>query len=225
MAADKLSAMDATTSNVIVEGLISYLGLIILLTFHEFGHAWVALKCGDDTAKLQGRVSLNPVVHIDPIGTILLPLLMIFLPSGASRFMIGWAKPVPVNPHNLRNPRGDDILVAMAGPAMNLVLAVVLVGMARVGVIGDWEPFIGLCVQMAALSLLLCFFNLIPIPPLDGSHVLRNLTGMSWEMYANFARFGFIAVIIVLQIPLVRQLLSSAVDGTLLSLAKIFGLG
>ena len=131
--------MDA---NWIIEGLISYLGLIVLLTFHEFGHAWVALKCGDDTARLQGRVSLNPLVHIDPIGTVLLPLMMIFLPFGVSRFMIGWAKPVPVNPHNLRNPRVDDILVTMAGPAMNLILAVVLVGLARVGVIGHWEQFI-----------------------------------------------------------------------------------
>ena len=216
--------MDANTSNVIVEGLISYLGLIILLTFHEFGHAWVALKCGDDTAKLQGRVSLNPIVHIDPIGTVLLPLLMIFLPTGASRFMIGWAKPVPVNPYNLQNPRVDDILVSMAGPAMNLILAVVLVALARVGLMIHQEPFAGVCVQFASLSLLLCFFNLIPIPPLDGSHVLRNLTGMSWEAYASFARYGFIAVIVVIQIPQVRQGLSFAVNGTLLSLAKLFGL-
>ena len=201
--------MDA---NWIIEGLISYLGLIVLLTFHEFGHAWTAEKCGDDTARLQGRCSLNPVVHIDPIGTVLLPLMMIFLPFGVSRFMIGWAKPVPVNPHNLRNPRVDDILVSMAGPAMNLILAVVLVGLARVGLLVHLEQFTGLCVQMAALSLLLCFFNLIPIPPLDGSHVLRNLTGMSWEAYAKFAQFGFIAVIVVLQIPQVRQALGFAVE-------------
>jgi Zn-dependent protease len=187
--------MDA---NWIIEGLISYLGLIVLLTFHEFGHAWTASKCGDDTARLQGRCSLNPIVHIDPIGTVLLPLMMIFLSPGISRFMIGWAKPVPVSPYNLRNPRLDDILVSMAGPAMNLLLAVGLVALARVGLIGHWEQFTGLCVQMAALSLLLCFFNLIPIPPLDGSHVLRNLTGMSYETYYRFARFGFIAVIIVL---------------------------
>jgi len=216
--------MDANTSNVVVEGLISYLGLVILLTFHEFGHAWVALKCGDDTAKLQGRVSLNPIVHIDPIGTVLLPLLMIFLPFGVSRFMIGWAKPVPVNPHNLRNPRSDDILVTMAGPAMNLALAVVLVGLTRVGLLVHQEQMANVCWQFASLSLLLCFFNLIPIPPLDGSHVLRNLTGMSWDTYANFARFGFIAVIIVIQIPPVRQALGFAVDGTLLLLAKLFGL-
>ncbi len=216
--------MDANTSNVIVEGLISYLGLIILLTFHEFGHAWVALKCGDDTAKLQGRVSLNPLVHIDPIGTILLPLMMIFLPFGVSRFMIGWAKPVPVNPYNLQNPRVDDILVTMAGPAMNLILAVALVALARVGLMLHQEPFANVCLQFAALSLLLCFFNLIPIPPLDGSHVLRNLSGMSWEAYAKFARYGFIAVIVVLQIPPVRQALGLAVNGTLMALVRLFGL-
>jgi Zn-dependent protease len=205
----------------IVDGLIMYLGLIVLLTFHEFGHAWVASQCGDDTARLQGRVSLNPIVHIDPIGTVLLPLIMIFTPVG--RFLIGWAKPVPVNPYNLRHPRTDDILVTMAGPAMNLALAVALVALARVGVLIHVPDMVALCGSMAQLSLLLCFFNLIPIPPLDGSHVLRNLTGMSWETYANFARFGFIAVILVLQIPLVRGLLWTAVDGTFTLLAARFG--
>ena len=213
--------MDA---NWIIEGLISYLGLIVLLTFHEFGHAWTAEKCGDDTARLQGRCSLNPIVHIDPIGTVVLPLLMIFLSPGISRFMIGWAKPVPVNPYNLRNPRVDDILVSMAGPAMNLLLAVGLVALARAGVLFHLRDAAELFLQMAALSLLLCFFNLIPIPPLDGSHVLRNLTGMSWEAYAKFAQFGFIAVIVVIQIPQVRQALNFAVNGTLLLLATIFGL-
>jgi Zn-dependent protease len=212
--------MDA---NWIIEGLISYLGLIVLLTFHEFGHAWTAEKCGDDTARLRGRCSLNPIVHIDPIGTVLLPLMMIFLPFGVSRFMIGWAKPVPVNPYNLRNPRVDDILVSMAGPAMNLILAVALVALARVGMLIHLVPMTVVCWQFASLSLLLCFFNLIPIPPLDGSQVLRNLTGMSWEAYAKFAQFGFIAVIVVIQIPQLRQALNFAVNGTLLLLAKVFG--
>ena len=215
--------MDANTSNVIVEGLISYLGLIILLTFHEFGHAWVALKCGDDTARLQGRVSLNPIVHIDPIGTVLLPLLMIFISPSISRFMIGWAKPVPVNPYNLRNPRVDDILVSMAGPAMNLILAVALVALARLGLIVQLEQMADLCLRMAGISLLLCFFNLIPIPPLDGSHVLRNLMGMSYETYWHLSRFGFIAVILVLQVPLVRDLLWGTTFGTLTLLAFCFG--
>ncbi len=209
--------------HVITDGLISYLLLVALLTFHEFGHAWTAMKCGDNTARLQGRVSLNPLVHIDPIGTVLLPLLMIFLPFGVSRFMIGWAKPVPVNPYNLRRKNFDDILVTMAGPAMNLVLAVLLMAFARAGLLFHSDAAAELFVRAAQLSLLLCFFNLIPVPPLDGSHILRVATGMSWEAYANFARFGFIIVIVLLQVPLVRNTLASAVEGTLLLLAKIFG--
>lgn len=209
--------------NVIANGLIQYLMLIGLLTFHEFGHAWTALKCGDDTARLQGRVSLNPVVHIDPIGTVVLPLAMIFLPFGVSRFIIGWAKPVPVNPHNLRNKNFDDILVTMAGPGMNLLLAVGLVALMRVGQMFELQQLVVLCGQAAALSLLLCFFNLIPIPPLDGSHILRVATNMSWEAYARFAQFGFIAVILVLQIPFVRTALGNATFGTLFGLERIFG--
>jgi Zn-dependent protease len=208
----------------IADGLLSYLFLVILLTFHEFGHAWTAWKCGDDTARLQGRVSLNPLVHIDPIGTVLLPLLMIFLPGGLSRFIVGWAKPVPVNPYNLRNKGFDDILVTMAGPIMNLLLAVVLVALAKAGLLFHSVDAADMFIRAASLSLLLCFFNLIPIPPLDGSHILRIATGMSWEAYTNFARFGFIMVIIVINIPPVRIGLSMAVSGTLELIARLFGL-
>ncbi len=207
----------------IADGLIQYLMLVGLLTFHEFGHAWTAWRCGDDTARLQGRVSLNPVVHIDPIGTVLLPLMMIFLPTGASRFMIGWAKPVPVNPDNLNRRNIDDVLVTMAGPGMNLLLAFVLMAAARVGLVMHSLGFAEYCVLAAQLSLLLCFFNLIPIPPLDGSHLLRVATGMTWEAYNNFARFGFFLVIIILQIPAVRMILQSAVFGTLQLLENLFG--
>src|SRR6202142_3211746 len=208
--------MDSNLARLIADGLISYLGLIILMTFHEFGHAWVAEKCGDDTARLRGRVSLNHIVHIDPIGTVLLPLMMIFLSPGISRFMIGWAKPVPVNPYNLRNPRVDDILVTMAGPAMNLILAVALVALARVGLRVQLKPLAVVCLQFASLSLLLCFFNLIPIPPLDGSHVLRNLTGMSYETYWRLCQHTFInfaIIIIVLNLPFVREALGIVTYG------------
>ncbi len=215
----RLPAMD---TNAIADGLIQYLMLVALLTFHEYGHAWTAWKCGDDTARLQGRVSLNPVVHIDPIGTVLLPLLMIFMP-GAGRFLIGWAKPVPVNPYNLNKPKRDDILVTMAGPAMNLLLAVGLVALARVGMAVHSGEMIDFCLQAAGLSLVLCFFNLIPVPPLDGSHVLRVATGMSHETYANFARFGFIIIIVLINIPPVRHLLGAVTYGTLGILARIFG--
>src|ERR1044071_6083312 len=118
----------------LVDGLIMYLGLIILLTFHEFGHAWMAQICGDDTARLQGRVSLNPIVHIDPIGTVLIPLFALLIGPSGAKFLVGWAKPVPVNPNQLRNPRIDDILVTLAGPWMNLLLAIVLMGLARASI-------------------------------------------------------------------------------------------
>ena len=208
--------------NAIADGLIQYLILVALLTFHEFGHAWTAWKCGDDTARQEGRVSLNPLVHIDPIGTVALPLLMIFLP-GAGRFLIGWAKPVPVNPYNLNQPKRDDILVTMAGPGMNLLLAIGLVALARVGVALHSEQMMIICLQAAGLSLLLCFFNLIPVPPLDGSHVLRVVTGMSHETYANFARFGFIIIIGLLQVPPVRNTLGAVTYDTLSALMRIFG--
>ena len=209
-------------SNQLADGLIQYLMLVGLLTFHEFGHAWTAMKCGDDTARLQGRVSLNPVVHIDPVGTVLLPLLMIFMP-GVGRFLIGWAKPVPVNPYNFSQPKRDELLVTMAGPGMNLLLAIGLVALAKAGLIFHSEAFAQYCAQAAGLSLLLCFFNLIPVPPLDGSHVLRVATGMSHETYANFARFGFIIVIVLINIPIVQNTLGNITYGTLHLLLRIFG--
>ncbi len=199
-----------------------YLGLVVLLTFHEFGHAWMAWRCGDDTARLEGRVSLNPIVHIDPIGTVLLPLIMLLVP-GAGRFLVGWAKPVPVNPYNLRNPKVDDLLVTLAGPWMNLLLAVVLMGLARIGIIAHSAPAVELCLRLANTSLLLCFFNLIPIPPLDGSQVVRSLSGMSYEAYHQMARYGFFILILVLQIGTVRDGLTLATDKTSQFIGGWFG--
>jgi Zn-dependent protease len=207
----------------IVNGLIFYIELVVLLTFHEFAHAWTAHKCGDDTARLQGRLSLNPVAHIDPIGTVLFPLLMIFSPFG--NYLIGWAKPVPVFLHNLRHPVRDDVLIALAGPAMNVLLAVVLVGLARIAALfgPGASDVVGLLLHSASLSLLLCFFNLIPIPPLDGSHVARAFIGMSWENYANLCRYGIIGVWLVLRIPLVSETLMTVTGGTLNLLMDWFG--
>lgn len=210
--------------NQLADGLIQYLMLVGLLTFHEFGHAWTAMMCGDDTAKLNGRVSLNPAVHIDPIGTVLMPLLMLFLPGSIRSIMVGWAKPVPVNPDNLRNKGFDDILVTMAGPGMNLMLAFGLVALAKISVLLHSVPIGNLCLEAAQISLALCFFNLIPIPPLDGSKVLRVAVGMSWEAYAQFSQFGIIGVMIVMQIPQVRQVVGAATNGTLAVLCQIFGI-
>ncbi len=200
-----------------------YLGLVVLLTFHEFGHAWMAWRCGDDTARLHGRVSLNPLVHIDPIGTVILPLVMILLP-GAGQFLVGWAKPVPVNPYNLRRPKVDDILVTLAGPWMNLLLGILLIGLARVGILVHSDSLIELAFRMAQLSLLLCFFNLIPIPPLDGSQVVRSLSGMSYETYHQIARYGFIILIVVLQLPQVGQTLSLVTNKSLFLISGLLGM-
>jgi Zn-dependent protease len=182
----------------------------------------MAWKCGDDTARSLGRVSLNPLVHMDLLGTVVLPLLMIFLPGG--RFLIGWAKPVPVNPHNLRNQRVDDILVTLAGPWMNLLLAIVLMGLARVGLLVHSASIMKVCLDMAQLSLLLCFFNLIPIPPLDGSQVVRSLVGMSFETYHQIARYGFILVILALQFPPIRDTLALVTAKSQLIIGGWFGL-
>jgi Zn-dependent protease len=207
----------------IYDGLIQYLMLIALLTFHEFGHAWMAWRCGDDTARLQGRLSLNPIVHIDPIGTVLMPLLMIFLPYSVSRFLIGGAKPVPVNPYNLRHPTRDDILVTLAGPGMNLLLAVILLSSARVLNLFhfyDLDPLIG---KAAHLSLMLCFFNLLlPIPPLDGSQVVRAVIGMSHEQYFRLTQFGYLPVILIWQITWVQNWVISVTDNTFFLLCRIF---
>ena len=207
----------------IADGLIQYLMLVALLTFHEFGHAWMAWKCGDDTARLQGRVSLNPIVHIDPIGTVLLPLLIIFLPHGVGRFLIGGAKPVPVNPYNLRHRDRDDILVTLAGPGMNVILAVALLAAARVAVFFGNQDVILLLGQAAHLSLMLCFFNLLlPIPPLDGSRVVRVLVGMSHENYAKLAQFGYLPVLLIWQIPAVQMFVGSVTDVVFQAIAGIF---
>lgn len=206
----------------LIDGLIMYIGLVVLLTFHEFGHAWMALRCGDDTAQLQGRVSLNPIVHIDPIGTVLLPLLMLLInPLGL--FLVGWAKPVPVNPNNLRNPRVDDILVTLAGPWMNLILAVALIALARLGLVAHSASAAELCLKFANLSLLLCFFNLIPIPPLDGSQVVRSLSGMSYEAYYAMARYGFFILILVMQLRSVQLGLAQVTNKTLEFIGGWFG--
>src|SRR5262245_42395506 len=210
----------------LIEGLIEYAGLVVLLTFHEVGHAWMAWKCGDDTAKRQGRISLNPLVHMDLVGTVILPLLMIFLSMSGShlgRFLVGWAKPVPVQIQRLRNPRLDDILVSLAGPWMNLALALVLMGVARVGFELHSAYAVELCANMARLSLMLCFFNLLPIPPLDGSQVVRALSGMSYAAYLSLARYGFIVLILVLQVPFVRSLLHNVTLKSWTIIAGWFG--
>ena len=213
--------------DVLVESLLTYFCLIIVITAHEAAHAWVAWKCGDPTAKRQGRVSLNPVVHMDPIGTVALPLLALGLAASHSALaglIIGWGRPVPFNPANLSRPRLHESLISVAGPAMNVVLAFVAILLARLLGMAGWGALTQTAIFLAHLSLFLCFFNLLPIPPLDGSHLLKHAIGMSDEQYAQIARYGFLIIIMIIQIPAVQRLLMVATSGTARFLAVMVGI-
>jgi Zn-dependent protease len=204
----------------ILDGLVIYFCLLPLLTLHEFAHAWVAWKCGDDTARLQGRVTVNPLAHMDLIGTVILPLITLTLSS----FAFGWGKPVPVNVYNLRHRRRDDTLVSIAGPGMNFLIGIVVLLFARTFQFMGYEMLTNACLQLSVLSLVLCFFNLIPIPPLDGSHLLKNLIGMRDETYYRISQYGFILVIILIQIPLVSNILGFVTFGTVAVVGSLVGL-
>ena len=179
--------------------------LIFSVIFHEVAHGWVALKCGDPTARDAGRLTFNPIPHIDPFMTILLPALLIF--SG-STFIIGGAKPVPVNPYNFKRGERDNMLVALAGPASNILLSLIAF-ILSIGVIYLLKAT-GSQVFIAAfrflnviilLNLILANFNLIPIPPLDGSHILAYfLKGEAKIAYLKLRRYGFIILIGVIML-------------------------
>ena len=215
------------TQSAIFDGLLTYLFFIPLLTFHEWAHAWVAWKCGDNTAYNEGRVTMNPIAHMELIGTVVLPLMASFVAlsnPGLAGFIIGWGRPVPVNIANLRRPRIDDTLVTVAGPTMNFIIAFGLIALVKLGVMAGLGAYAKDIIRAAAMSLFLCFFNLIPIPPLDGSHILKNLIGMSQESYMRFYQFGFIAVLVVINLPGVRAVLSYVTYETLGLMAGVFGL-
>jgi Zn-dependent protease len=161
------------------------------LTVHEAAHAWSADRLGDPTARMLGRLSLNPIVHIDPIGTILLPLVAVF----SNLPIIGWAKPVPVNVGRLRNPRRDFMLVAAAGPASNLLLALLGAIAIRVGLGPDALTSGHPLVQVVLINVLLALFNLVPVPPLDGGNVLAGLLPPSAaEVFVRLRPYGFLVL-------------------------------
>jgi Zn-dependent protease len=167
--------------------ILPFFGLILAITIHEFAHALVADRLGDPTPRAAGRLTLNPLSHLDPLGTI-----MIFI----ARF--GWGKPVPIDPYNFSSPRRDEILVALAGPASNILLGVILGIFYQVT--GIYHPIIQI---IAVTNFYLAFFNLLPLPPLDGSKIFLNLlpieTAQKWQ--EAFDRYGYFLIIILLFLP------------------------
>ena len=208
--------------------LIQFAVLILSLSVHEAAHAWSAERLGDTTARMLGRVSLNPAVHVDPIGTILFPLIGML--SGAPIF--GWAKPVPVNILNLRaNWKQKYMLIAAAGPASNLVLATVaalILGMVP----GSADPFTSngvreFLVAMVQLNVLLAVFNMVPLPPLDGGNVLAGvLRGGVADMYERLRPYGFLILYGLLFSGILWRVIGppyNAILSTLRPLTTVFG--
>lgn len=185
---------------------------IIAITFHEAAHGYVAWKLGDDTARQQGRVSFNPLRHIDPFGTVVLPLLL-FVTAG---WILGWAKPVPVNPSRLNSPRRDMIFVAAAGPGINLLLALASAFLLSVyvalGGSGDFVP--RLLISSVSFNVLIGVFNLIPIPPFDGGRIAVGvLPGSLAYRLQRVEPYGMWLVIgVLVLVPLVTRKLGNEID-------------
>ena len=202
---DTIRAVDIT--NLIQTILIYALPVLFAITVHESAHGYAARHFGDNPATMMGRVTLNPFKHIDPIGTVLMPLLLYFATSGA--FLFGYAKPVPVNFHNLRNPKRDMIWVALAGPASNFVQAIgwALLLVALVGTGAQERFFIEMARAGVTMNLVMWAFNLFPLPPLDGGRILVGL--LPWrqaQLVARIEPYGFFIVMALVIGGIVGQL-------------------
>ncbi len=178
--------------------VLQFLAVLFAISVHESAHAWMADRLGDPTARLQGRVTLNPIPHIDPIGTLLFPLILAF--AGAPVF--GWAKPVMVNSYNLRNPRHDHMLIAASGPLANLSTAftgIILFLLLKETPLFNVVPLVFFLLYLIMINVYLAVFNLLPIHPLDGSGIAEGLLkGQALYNYVRLRPYSFIILMLVL---------------------------
>lgn len=179
--------------------------LMIAITIHEFSHGWAAYKLGDPTAKYSGRLTLNPIAHIDPMGTIMLPMMLMIIGVPP----IGWAKPVPVNYMNLRNPKQDMLWVGLAGPVSNFLFAFMLLLIIKIFP-QILHTFLGTGLFFGAvINIILGLFNLLPIPPLDGSQIVFSLLPLKYiEPYEKLRPYGIFIILALIWGGLIRKIFS-----------------
>lgn len=180
--------------------LITAVAFVAAIVFHEAAHAYMADRLGDPTARVMGRLSLNPLVHLDIVGSVVVPLFLLIV---GSPFIFGWAKPVRFDPFNLENPRRDSALISFAGPASNLILAVISSIILRIGIIGPFSAYSALFAffqTFIVINVILAFFNLIPMHPLDGGKVLVGLLPQkeAYEADVFMRKYGIIILLLLL---------------------------
>jgi len=184
-----------------VDFVQSFVLLMVAVSFHEFAHGWTANKLGDQTAKYSGRLTLNPLAHIDPFWTLLLPL-MLFITTGG-QFVFGSAKPVPINYWALKNPRRDISLVGASGPLANFILAIILSLLLKISGLPGYLSLI--LIRLVVINLVLGVFNLIPIPPLDGSRIVMGILPPDMaSKYTRIEPYGFLILIVLMGLGLLN---------------------